>query len=142
LILLPIRKDSWAFYALGNADGSCPLLEALGALPQSHQASVRRLLAIIDNAASSQDGPRLLANDICHRVNDKHAINEFIAGRLRLLWFYSPAERKVVVCTTVFMKKSQKTPKKYISAAIAAKKAYEKAVVSNDIVIQEDVKDE
>ncbi len=142
MILLPIRKDFWAFYALGNADGSCPLLEEFGTLPQSHQASVRRLLAIIDNAASSLDGPRLLPKDICHRVNDKHAINEFIAGRLRLLWFYSPAARKVVVCTTVFMKKSQKTPKKYIAAAITAKETYEKAVAGNDITIQEDVKDE
>jgi phage-related protein len=142
VILLPIKKDYWAFYAIGKADGSSPLLDELGSLPQNHQASVKRLLAIINNAAGSPQGPRLLSKDICHRVNDKYAINEFLAGRLRLLWFYSSAERKVVICSTVFMKKTQKTPRKIITAAINDKKAYDKAVTDNNIMILEDVKDE
>ncbi len=139
MILVPIKKDTWTFYAQCNDDTSCPLLETLGSLPKNHQASVRRLLAIISNAASSQHGPRLLSKDISHRVNDEFAIYEFIAGRLRLLWFYSSTERKVVICTSAFMKKTQKTPANIITAAIKNKKMYEKAVTNNDITILEDV---
>lgn len=138
MVLQPIKKDAWAFYAICESDQSCPLLTWFNAMPKDQRASAKKLLAIIYKAAIDRHGPLLLPKDVSHRVNDKHTINEFIAGKLRLLWFYSPTEKKVVICSVGFRKKTQKTPKKHINAAIRTKNAYVKAVNNNDIIILED----
>lgn len=82
------------------------------------------MFAIIDKATESNAGPRFFPDDICHQVDQKNQIFEFIAGDLRLLWFYSPAERRAIICTHVFMKKSRKTPKKHIERAVHLKNLY------------------
>ena len=137
MILRPIRKGTWAFYAICEHD-HCPLLAWLNTMPKDQKASANRLLAIIDNAAYDRRGPLLLAKEISHQVDDNHAIYEFIAGKLRLLWFYSPTENKVVICSVGFRKKTQKTSRKHIDAAVRIKDAYIQAVDNDDIVILED----
>lgn len=131
--LKTIKKDIWAFYAICDSDESCPLLDWFNTIPRNQDAFKKRLLAIIDKTATDRHGPRLLPVEISHIVDNKHAIYEFIAGRLRLLWFYSPNERKVIICSIGFSKKTQKTPRKYVAAAIRDKNAYTKAVNDKDI---------
>ena len=138
MILKPIKKEIWQFYAICDYSQSCPLLTWIGTIPKDQRASAKKLLAIIYKASGDRHGPLLLSKDVCHRVNDKHAINEFIAGKLRLLWFYSSTEKKVIICSVGFRKKTQKTPKKFIDAAVRDKKAYIEAVNNNDIKILED----
>lgn len=141
-LLKPGKTTAWSFYAICESDEACSLVTWLNSLPKNLSASKNRLLAIIDKAATDAHGPQLLPVEISHNVNDKHSIYEFIAGKLRLLWFYSPSEKKVIVCPTGFRKKSQKTPRKYIDEAIRAKKAYIKAANDNNIVIVEDKKND
>lgn len=138
MILKLIKKEIWQFYAICDSDQSCPLLTWLGSIPKDQRASAKKLLAIIYKTSSDRHGPLLLPKDVSHRVNDKHAINEFIAGKLRLLWFFSPTEKKAIICSVGFRKKTQKTPKKFIDAAVRHKSAYIKAVNNKNIIILED----
>jgi hypothetical protein len=138
MILKPIVKNEWAFFAICDSKQSCPLLTWLGSRPDNQQASLKRLFAIIDKSSKERHGPRLLPKDISHIVDEKHSIYEFIAGRLRLLWFYSQKEKKVIICTNGFVKKNQKTPRKFIEEARRAKISYTQAVHDTKIVILED----
>ena len=123
-MLVPIKREKWQVFAYCRSDLSCDLLEWIAKLDAKYQKSRERLFAILDMVAGKHQGPRLLADDICHQINKENQIYEFIAGSLRLLWFYSPLERKVIICTNVFLKKSRKTPKKEIEKAIGIKKRY------------------
>ncbi len=92
-------------------------------------------MAIIEKVAEEQHGPRLLAKEICHQVDKDHQIYEFIAGKLRLLWFYSPQEKKIIICTQAFLKKTRKTPMGEIRRAIAAKEKYQNALRHKQIIV-------
>ena len=124
MILVPIKREKWHILGYCRSERSCDLLEWINELDDKYHGSLTRLFAIIAMVAKEQQGPRLLSHDICHQIDQKNQIYEFIAGALRLLWFYSPSERKVIVCTNAFLKKSQRTPKKEIKKAIGIKKRY------------------
>ena len=126
MFLIPIKRKEWEVLAYCRSESSCDLLEWISRLDENYSGSVKRLFAIIDKVASERQGPRLLSDDICHQIDRNNQIYEFIAGKLRVLWFYSPFERKVIICTNGFIKKSQKTKKKDIKTAIRIKKRYEK----------------
>ncbi len=91
-------------------------------------------------AAEDPRGPQLFPDAISHQVDAKNQIYEFIAGDLRLLWFYLPKERKVIVCTQVFIKKSRKTPSGIIKEAIRIKKRYLADFENNNIKIIDEIK--
>ena len=124
MILVPIKRQKWHIFAYCRSERSCDLLDWIGKLDDNYRSSLERLFAIIDMVAKGQQGPRLLAHDICHQIDKQNQIYEFIAGALRLLWFYSPSERRVIICTNILLKKSQRTPKKEIQKAIRIKKQY------------------
>ena len=58
--------------------------------------------------------------EISHQIKGK--LFEFIQGRLRVLWFYD--EGKLIICTSGFVKKGQKTPRGEIDHAIQLINAY------------------
>ena len=124
MILVPIKIDKWHIFAYCRSDRSCDFLEWIAKLDTKNQKSWEKLLAILDMIAKMPQGPSRLPDAICHQIDKENQIYEFIAGRLRLLWFYSSKERKVIICTNAFMKKSRKTPKKEIKQAVAIKKRY------------------
>lgn len=138
MILKPIKNDIWKFYAICKPDHSCPLLTWFNNIPKDQSAHAKKLFAQIDKAANQKLGPTLLPVEISHIVNEKYQIYEFIAGKLRLLWFYSPFEKKVIICSLGFRKKDQKTPKKHIDSVIRDKKAYIEAIENGNIIILED----
>lgn len=73
------------------------------------------------------DGGLQALNDAqCHTIDSKHRISEFIAGRLRVL-FFQGARGNMVICTHMFLKKTQKTPVKEINRAVKAKQEYDQA---------------
>ena len=102
----------------------CPLLEALSKLETAQERHRARLLALIEHAAKHSLG--VLSTEQCHRIDRNENIYEFIAGPLRVP-FFKLDSGKVVLCTHVFLKKSQKTPRREVQTAIRQKKLYEAA---------------
>ncbi len=93
-----IRKRTWTIYEVCDDEGNSPLLAWCSSLNKNYNGSIRRLFSIIDQVASDPNGPRLLPREISHEANKDESIYEFVAGDLRLFWFYSMHERKVIIC--------------------------------------------
>ena len=102
----------------------CPLLVELANLEAVHDAHKQRLLAMIELAATS--GLDALSTEQCHLIDKNEKIYEFIAGKLRIP-FFKLDSGKVVLCTHVFLKKTQKTPTTEVQKAVRLKKKYENA---------------
>lgn len=111
-----IREGAWKIY------GTPELGEFLEQIPPNLQKDKLAILALLDRIAKDSTGPRLLPDDISHSVDEKHAIWEFIQGRLRILWFYD--KNCIVVCACGFIKKTPRTPSSEKDQAIAIKKKY------------------
>ncbi|MDP3229516.1 MAG: type II toxin-antitoxin system RelE/ParE family toxin [Acidovorax sp.] len=90
----------------------------------TYEASRNRLLEYFKQVAGA--GPQALNTAQCHQVDPSNKIYEFIAGKLRVLFFQS-STGNVVVCTHMFLKKTQKTPSKELTKAVKARKDYEQA---------------
>ena len=111
-----IREGVWKIY------GTPELAEFLDQIPLNLKKDSLAILALLDRIAKDPRGPRLLPDDISHSVDEKHAIWEFIQGRLRILWFYD--KNCIVVCACGFIKKTPRTPSSEKDQAIAIKKKY------------------
>lgn len=115
-----VTRSRWDVLAICGTRGDCPLLEFLAGLDARLAADGRAMLRLLSFAA--EHGPP-------HNVEVSHkiagAIWEFIAGRLRVLWFYD--EGRLVVCTHGFVKRTRKTPAAEIDRALAAYRAYQDA---------------
>lgn len=133
--LVPIKENIWKFYALCDKHENCELLEFLGNIDAKYQKHSEKLITLIVSASNNVKGPKIFDDSVSHYVHKNEKIYEFVAGDLRLLWFYSKAERRVIICSHTFIKKSRKTPQKEAQKAIALKKAYIKAQENNQIEI-------
>lgn len=109
-----------------KGDGSlvCSLLDDFNEVEATYEASRNRILEYFKHV--SLGGPQALNSAQCHQVDANNKIYEFIAGQIRVLFFQS-AKGSLVVCTHMFLKKTQKTPPKDVNKAIRAKKEYEQA---------------
>lgn len=121
--LLPIKKELWELYAVCDEAGKCELLNFLGNLNKKYEGSKENILAILARVSKDPHGPRNLPDEISHYVDQKEKIFEFIAGDIRLLWFFS-GNGKIIICVNAFLKKGQKTPKKLKNKAVQAKTLY------------------
>lgn len=101
----------------------CELLDAFERLESKEEASGDRLLILFETVAA--DGLSALSSSQFHLVDKEHGIYEFIAGRLRVL-FFKGASGQMVICTHLFMKKGQKTPEEEKTRAINLKKRHDK----------------
>lgn len=81
-------------------------------------------------------GPRALRVEIYHKVDDENEIYEFIKGNHRLLCF--EAEGRLVICSHVLRKKSQKTSAKDRRKAAALRTAYLASKAAGNISVLED----
>lgn len=133
--LLPIQENTWSFYAPCNHNDQCELLDFLTQIDAKFEKSAARLLSIIETASREVAGPKCFDDGISHYVNQNEKIYEFVTGRLRLLWFYSPKARKVIICSHVFLKSTQKTPPAEVKKAIKVKTDYESAFKKKQIEI-------
>ena len=102
----------------------CPLLDGLANLDAVQEAHKQRLLALIELAA--HEGLDALSVEQCHLIDRNEKIYEFRTGRLRVP-FFKLESGKVVLCTHVFLKKTQKTSKTDVLKAVRWKKTYENA---------------
>ena len=133
--LLLIEKGTWEFYAVCDDRGRCEILRFFAELDKRHAAAHDNLLALIRRVSHDPQGPACLPDSKSHYIDKREKIYEFIAGKIRLVWFYSPFERRVIVCSHAFIKKSGKTPPTVKNNAISIKKKYEAAYRSRNIRI-------
>ncbi|MEO5347252.1 MAG: type II toxin-antitoxin system RelE/ParE family toxin [Magnetococcus sp. YQC-9] len=112
------------------------MLQFLSDLPPQYQGSKENLLALLKSMADGTRSPLHLSKDKCHQIDSNHDIWEFIAGKIRVLWFYD--KEKIILCSNAFLKQTNKTPKSEISLAIACKIKYEADKKSNRITILQD----
>jgi phage-related protein len=101
----------------------CELLDALDGLEASEAASGYRIFGLFDQVAT--DGLSALNSHQFHLVDQENGIYEFIAGRLRVL-FFKGVSGQMVICTHLFMKKGQKTPDEEKTRAVKLKKRHDK----------------
>lgn len=96
--------------------------------------TVAGMLVLIENVSKGPLGPKELGGDLCHPIDKKNGIYEFIKGQIRVLWFED--EGKVIVCTHAFLKKSPKTPKTEIEKARSIKTRYQNAKAQGRLKIE------
>lgn len=108
----------------GDGTLTCNLLDDFNDIEATYEASRNRLLEYFKHVAAG--GPQALSTAQCHQVDAGNKIYEFISGKLRVLFFQS-SKGNWIICTHMFLKKTQKTPPKDLNKAIRAKKEYEQA---------------
>lgn len=108
----------------GNGSLACALIDDFNDIEATYEASRNRLLEYFKHVATG--GPQALNSAQCHQVDANNKIYEFISGKLRVL-FFQAATGRMVICTHMFLKKTQKTPPKEVNKAIRAKNDYEQA---------------
>lgn len=101
--LRAVRQGEWRVLAICTGRGDCPLLGFLGGIEGSLRRDQLGMLKLLERVA--QVGPPRNAETSKKLSAD---IFELRFGQLRVLWFY--AERRIVVCSHGFVKRSQKTP--------------------------------
>lgn len=126
--ILSIQRAKFQVGAVVHEKGDgalvCSLMDDFNDIEATYEASRNRLLEYFKHVAGG--GPQALNTAQCHQVDANDKIYEFIAGKLRVL-FFQGAAGNVVICSHMFLKKSQKTPAKEVNKAIRAKKEYEQA---------------
>jgi len=127
LKLVPIKENIWKFYAFCDKHENCELLDFLGNIDAKYQKYSEKLITLIVSASNNIQGPKIFDDSISHYVHKNEKIYEFVAGDLRLLWFYSKAERRMIICSHSFIKKSRKTPKKESPKSHCSKKSIYKS---------------
>ncbi|MCF3485194.1 hypothetical protein GUL16_16045 [Stenotrophomonas maltophilia] len=131
-----LEQGAWRVVARIDHREQCPVEDALNdlAVNPRTQAIAMRLAAIW--RAIPREGPHMLPVETYHCVDNENEIYEFIKGRYRVLCFL--AEGRMVIAACVFMKKSQKTPKREISKAISLRNEYLAALSRGEEMIVEE----
>lgn len=126
--ILSIQKAKFQVGAVVHekGDGSlvCSLIDDFNDIEATYEASRNRILEYFKCVAGG--GLQALNSAQCHQVDASNKIYEFISGRLRVL-FFQGSTGNVVICTHMFLKKTQKTPPIEVKKAIKARKEYEQA---------------
>ena len=120
----------------GDGTLECGLIDDFEKIEASYEASRNRLLAYFQQVASQ--GLETLCTSQCHCVDVNGKIYEFIAGKLRVLFFQGTTGR-LVICSHMFLKKTQKTPPREVSKAIRAKKQYLAAEAAKQVEWRDEI---
>ncbi|WP_341674980.1 type II toxin-antitoxin system RelE/ParE family toxin [Niveibacterium sp. SC-1] len=110
----------WDITAVLDGD-CCPVLDGLDEFALVRESDANGMFDQIERLANL--GHQGFNIGSCHYVDEGEHIYQLRKGNLRLLFFYGGGNR-IIVCSHVFMKSSQKTPASEITRAIAAKHAY------------------
>jgi phage-related protein len=95
--------------AIADNRGGSLLDELLSADPADHDAVA--MLAMLERHIPDQ-GPNVRNTNKCKPLGRE--IFEFRRGAIRVLWFNAPRVRRLIICTHLFYKQSQKTPRREI----------------------------
>ena len=135
MFLKAICKQKWALYTPCDENGMSDLYTFFENIEERYQPDAYGLLAKIEKISDDEKGPKIFNKRICHFVDDTERIFQVRHGHLRLLMFYSPEERKVIICSSPFIKSTNKTPRSEIQKAIDIKERYLSSVQQKQIVI-------
>lgn len=124
MLLQPIRQNKWKIFAVCSDAGACQVADFFDGIESKYEASADNLLSLLDTVSKDLRGPTLLPVEKSHFVDQDNKIYEFVSGDIRLLWFYSKKESRVIICTCAFIKKGQKIEKKVKKSAVNAMKKY------------------
>lgn len=138
MYLRTIRKGLWEIYEVCNDDGTSPLLAWCNTHDAKYAGSIRRLFAIFHQVVETPSGPTQFPDAISHEVNKEESIFEFIAGDIRIFWFYSKFHKKLIVCSCQHLKKSKKANKLQVLRIIKIKKDFAEAIRAKKIVFFDD----
>lgn len=125
-----VHRARWNVLAVCGPRGDCPLLDFLAGLEARLAADARAMLRLLAFVAE-QGPPRNV--QMSHKIAGE--VWEFIAGRLRVLWFYD--EGRLVVCTHGFVKSTRKTPAAEIERARASCAAYRAAKQDTKLTVED-----
>lgn len=126
----------WQVAALVDDRDRCEVLEALNALAANKQTVATAAGFKLWWEQIPAEGPRQLSDSVYHRVDAANEIYEFRKRAHRVLCF--EAGGRLIVCSHVMPKGTQKTPKSEVAKAVRLKKEYESALAKGDVVFVED----
>lgn len=126
-----VRRRQWDVLAVCSDRGDCQVLDFLYGLEGKLAKQRPRMLALLDRVA--EGGPPSDA-ERSHKIAG--AIWELIHGDLRILYFFDAG--RLVICTTAFVKKSQKTPNDEVVRAEAAASRYQNAKKAGRVEVEEE----
>jgi phage-related protein len=111
-----VRGSSFDVCCWKDDDDDVPLEEFFAVLKTSGHPDLVQILRLMSRSAElgpphNEEMSKQLDGDIF----------EFKAGAIRVLWFY---DRRKIICTHGFLKKSQKTPQREIEKAQRTRRAY------------------
>lgn len=112
-----ISEAAWKIVAVVDDRGDCEVLDALDELASHKKTSATASGFRAWWEHIPPEGPRQLPDSVYHCVDAENEIWEFIKGRHRILCFQTAG--RIVVCSHVMLKASQKTPAKEKKRAIA-----------------------
>lgn len=114
-------------------DDTCQVLDELLADPPANTKSNREgLLVLLEHIAEA--GLAGLPSSLCHIVDYDNDIYELIKGSKRLFFFRGQGKR-VVICTSLATKKSQKADPKHVRKAVRLKGSYAEACKNNSLEV-------
>ena len=120
----------WRLYSIADDNKECPIVASLILLLKDakYAAHAEALVALISTLCWHERGPKLYHGNlaVCHESVYGEQIFGFRKGPLRLHWFYG-VDKQVVICSTLEVKCTAKTPKKVAKKLIAARDAYHAA---------------
>jgi phage-related protein len=125
-----VQRARWDVLAVCGPRGECPLLDFLADLEAGLAADGRAMLRLLAFVAE-QGPPRNV--EVSHKIAG--AVWEFIAGQLRVLWYYD--EGRQVICSHGFVKRTRKTPAGEIERAQASCTAYQAAKKNATLMVED-----
>jgi phage-related protein len=131
MILRVIERGSWTLLAVCTGRGECSLLDDLEGLAPNLSGDGVRLSRLLERVA--EYGPPK-NTDINQKI--KGDIWEFTPGRIRVLYFFD--QGKLIVCSHMFVKKTQKTPAREIQRAEEIRARYLADKAQGALEIEED----
>lgn len=128
-----IERLHWAaceIWGICGPDSRGGVFDELADLYASFPGAITGLREVLRSVAANglANG---LTDAISHQLDSEHQIFEFKKVNVRLIYFKDGGS--IVVCTEAFLKKSQKTPRQKIEAAIRMKKEYLAAKAANQL---------
>jgi len=129
--LRTLSDATWQVVAEVDHRGKCPVEDEL-----NNFAKQKRTLSVAAGVLAlwmriPNEGPNALPTESYHCVDKENDIYEFIKGRYRFICFL--AEGRLVVCTSVLLKKSQKTPKHVVAHAVEVRRRYREAAAAGEL---------
>lgn len=126
-------ESVWTVLAIADPGGRSFVDDLRTADPSNHDAG--HMLAELERRVPD-NGPNFSNKGRCRPLED--GILEFKHGAARVLWFYDDGEPKVrwrIICTHLFYKQGQKTPRREIGTAKEHRNRYLEAKANQELIV-------